>query len=63
MTHPINPINAYTVPSVSITTARSGACAKANGSCIREKQTWDLYWRLLQEISPLSRTSMDIAGP
>ncbi len=29
-THPTNPTNAYTVPSVSITTARTGASSKAN---------------------------------
>ncbi|MDP2752546.1 MAG: DEAD/DEAH box helicase [Rhodocyclaceae bacterium] len=30
MTHSINPTNAYTVPSVSITTARTGASSRAN---------------------------------
>jgi hypothetical protein len=30
MTNPGNPVNAYTVPSVSITTARTGASSKAN---------------------------------
>ena len=38
MTHPGNPTNAYTVPSVSITTARTGASAKANALGMRAMQ-------------------------
>ena len=38
MTHPGNPTNAYTVPSVSITTARTGASAKANAPGMRAMQ-------------------------
>ena len=41
MTNPINPINILTVPSVSITTARTGASAKAN----------ELGMRTMQELS------------
>ena len=33
-----NPTNAYTVPSVSITTARTGASAKANALGMRAMQ-------------------------
>ena len=36
--HPANPTNAYTVPSVSITTARTGASAKANALGMRAMQ-------------------------
>ena len=35
---PTNPTNAYTVPSVSITTARTGASAKANALGMRAMQ-------------------------
>ncbi len=38
MTHPGNPTNAYTVPSVSIITARTGASAKANALGMRAMQ-------------------------
>ena len=38
MTDPINPTNAYTVPSVSITTARTGASSKANELGMRAMQ-------------------------
>ncbi|MDP3614322.1 MAG: DEAD/DEAH box helicase family protein, partial [Rubrivivax sp.] len=38
MTNPINPINILTVPSVSITTARTGASAKANELGMRTMQ-------------------------
>jgi hypothetical protein len=38
MTQPGNPTNAYTVPSVSITTARTGASAKANALGMRAMQ-------------------------
>ena len=38
MTHPSNPTNAYTVPSVSITTARTGASSKANELGMRAMQ-------------------------
>ncbi len=38
MTNPANPTNAYTVPSVSITTARTGASSKANALGMREMQ-------------------------
>jgi hypothetical protein len=38
MTQPNNPTNAYTVPSVSITTARTGASAKANALGMRAMQ-------------------------
>lgn len=38
MTHPINPTNTYTVPSVSITTARTGASSKANALGMRAMQ-------------------------
>ncbi len=38
MTQPGNPTNAYTVPSVSITTARTGASAKANVLGMRAMQ-------------------------
>jgi superfamily II DNA or RNA helicase len=38
MTNPINPINTLTVPSVSITTARTGASAKANELGMRTMQ-------------------------
>ena len=38
MTHPSNPTNAYTVPSVSIATARTGASAKANALGMRVMQ-------------------------
>ena len=34
----INPTNAYTVPSVSITTAHTGASSKANALGMRAKQ-------------------------
>ena len=37
-THPANPTNAYTVPSVSITTARTGASSKANALGMRAMQ-------------------------
>ena len=38
MSHPGNPTNAYTVPSVSIATARTGASAKANELGMRAMQ-------------------------
>ena len=38
MTQPGNPTNAYTVPSVSITTARTGASAKADELGMRDMQ-------------------------
>jgi hypothetical protein len=38
MTNPTNPTNAYTVPSVSITTARTGASSKANEWGMRAMQ-------------------------
>lgn len=38
MSHPSNPTNAYTVPSVSIATARTGASAKANELGMRAMQ-------------------------
>jgi hypothetical protein len=38
MTNPANPTNAYTVPSVSITTARTGASSKANELGMRAMQ-------------------------
>lgn len=38
MNNTSNPTNAYTVPSVSITTARSGASSKANALGMREMQ-------------------------
>ena len=38
MTNPTNPTNAYTVPSVSISTARTGASAKANARGMRTMQ-------------------------
>ena len=38
MSNPSNPTNAYTVPSVSITTARTGASAKANALGMRAMQ-------------------------
>lgn len=38
MTNPINPTNAYTVPSVSISTARTGASSKANELGMRAMQ-------------------------
>ena len=38
MIHPTNPTNAYTVPSVSISTARTGASAKANAMGMRAMQ-------------------------
>ena len=38
MTHPINPTNTYTVPSVSINTARTGASSKANELGMRAMQ-------------------------
>ncbi len=38
MTSPANPTNAYTVPSVSITTARTGASSKANELGMRAMQ-------------------------
>lgn len=38
MSQTTNPTNAYTVPSVSITTARSGASSKANALGMREMQ-------------------------
>ena len=38
MTQPINPTNAYTVPSVSISTARTGASSKANELGMRVMQ-------------------------
>ncbi len=38
MTNPTNPTNAYTVPSVSITTARTGASSKANALGMRAMQ-------------------------
>jgi hypothetical protein len=38
MTNPANPTNAYTVPSVSITTARTGASSKANALGMRAMQ-------------------------
>ena len=38
MTKPTNPTNAYTVPSVSITTARTGASSKANALGMRAMQ-------------------------
>ncbi len=38
MTNPTNPTDAYTVPSVSITTARTGASAKANALGMRAMQ-------------------------
>ena len=38
MANPTNPTNAYTVPSVSITTARTGASAKANALGMRAMQ-------------------------
>lgn len=38
MTTPANPTNAYTVPSVSITTARTGASSKANSLGMRAMQ-------------------------
>jgi hypothetical protein len=38
MTNPANPTNAYTVPSVSITTARTGASSKANVLGMRKMQ-------------------------
>ena len=37
-TPPVNPTNAYTVPSVSITTARTGASSKANAFGMRAMQ-------------------------
>ena len=36
--NPSNPTNAYTVPSVSITTARTGASSKANALGMRAMQ-------------------------
>jgi len=38
VTNPTNPTNAYTVPSVSITTARTGASSKANALGMRAMQ-------------------------
>lgn len=38
MTNPTNPTNAYTIPSVSITTARTGASSKANALGMRNMQ-------------------------
>ncbi len=38
MTSPANPTNAYTIPSVSITTARTGASSKANALGMRTMQ-------------------------
>ncbi len=38
MSNPTNPTNAYTVPSVSITTARTGASSKANALGMRAMQ-------------------------
>ena len=38
MTNPTNPTNTYTVPSVSITTARTGASSKANALGMRAMQ-------------------------
>ena len=38
MTNPSNPTNAYTVPSVSITTARTGTSSKANALGMRAMQ-------------------------
>lgn len=38
MSNPSNPTNAYTVPSVSITTARTGASSKANALGMRAMQ-------------------------
>ena len=38
MSNPTNPTNAYTVPSVSIATARTGASAKANELGMRAMQ-------------------------
>ncbi len=38
MTNPTNPTNAYTVPSVSISTARTGASSKANALGMRAMQ-------------------------
>ena len=38
MTNPTNPTNAYTVPSVSITTAHTGASSKANALGMRAMQ-------------------------
>ncbi len=38
MTNPANPTNAYTVPSVSITTARTGASSRANALGMRAMQ-------------------------
>ena len=38
MNNPTNPTNAYTVPSVSITTARTGASSKANALGMRAMQ-------------------------
>ena len=38
MTNPTNPTNAYTVPSVSITTARTGVSSKANALGMRAMQ-------------------------
>jgi hypothetical protein len=38
MTNTANPTNAYTVPSVSITTAHTGASSKANALGMRAMQ-------------------------
>ena len=38
MTNPTNPTNTYTVPSVTIATARTGASAKANELGMRAMQ-------------------------
>lgn len=38
MTNPSNPTNAYTVPSVSISTAHTGASSKANALGMRAMQ-------------------------
>lgn len=38
MTSPTNPTNGYSVPSVSITTAHTGASSKANALGMRAKQ-------------------------
>lgn len=36
---PVNPVNAYTVPSVSIATARTGASTKVNALDMRAMQS------------------------
>ena len=45
-----NPTNAYTVPSVSITTARTGASSKANELGVPVK-SWDEFVALVGEMA------------